>query len=55
MYSKRFVDSFIKIGPSVWVVEMTQTQRQTDRQADRQTDTQYRHTVVDCKIFSQND
>ena len=33
------MESFIKIGPSVWAVEMTHTHRHTHRQTDRQTDT----------------
>ena len=33
------MESFIKIGPLVWAVEMTQTDTQTHRQTDTQTDT----------------
>ena len=38
--SRSFVESFIKIGPSVWAVEITHTDRHTQRQTDRQTDRQ---------------
>ena len=48
MYSRGFVESFIKIGSFVWAVEMTQTDRQTDTHTDR-------HPGVDYNIFSQID
>ena len=68
MNSKRFVDSFIKIGPSVWVVEMTHTDRQThrhthrqrdihtdrltDKQTDRQTDRQRQSSYINIDMQS---
>ena len=49
---RSYVESFIKIGSSVWAVEMTQTHRRTEAGIDAQTDT---YPGFDCNIFSQND
>ena len=41
IYSRSFVESFIKIGSFVWAVEMTHTDTHTDT-----------HPGFDCNIFS---
>ena len=45
------MESFIKIDPSVWAVEMTHTHTHTHRQTHTQT---HRHPRFDPNIFSQN-
>ena len=48
--SRSFVESFIKVGPSVWAVARLNTQTHTHR--ERRTDTQT--PSIFCNIFSQN-
>ena len=47
IYSRSFVESFIKIGSSVWAVEMTHTYRHTYRQTDTHT-----HTLGSIATYS---
>ena len=59
--ARSFVESFIKIGLSIWAVEITQIDRQTDRhthtetgrQTDRNTHTDTQTPLFNCNIFSQ--
>ena len=59
IFYRSFVQNFIKIGPAVLAVALTQTDRRTDARTCAHTHAHtdahtYAHPWFDCKIFSKN-